>query len=242
MPSLLDLPIEVRLRIYDVLLDSYPYFTADEVALTNPNQPTAEAREMFKSLLLVCKTMHHEATPAFYRSCTFYANRPYDFANTFLRRLTIEEVTMDKVVSIRHLELKLEACRPLNEWSHECTYTKGERKYWMDLVRVFDVYRELSRLDSLMLTLTRTRSDVAFYVNPNFGPNISIRNVWNTEREAQRMLEVAQILHRKRLPNLVLSRDVQDIFAQDMNPASGTYQGWKPQRIFTVRLLREWRK
>jgi hypothetical protein len=109
----------------------------------------------------------------------------------------------------------------------------------MDLVRVFDAYRELSCLHSLVLTLTRTRSDVAFYVNPNLGPNVSIRKVWNTEREAERMLEAAQILHRKRLPYLTLSRDVEDIFVQDLNPASGTYQGWKPQRIFIVRLLRE---
>jgi hypothetical protein len=239
MPSLLHLAIETRLRIYDVLLESFTYVTADPAMLINPNEPSSEGRETFKRLLLVCKAIHHEAAPAFYRSCTFYANRPYDFANTFLRRLTMEDVTMDKLVSLRHLELKLEVSRPFNEWMHESTYTKGEYRYPMDLVRVFDEYRELGHLDSCVLTLTRTRSDVAFHFNPMFGLAANMENAWDTEREAQRMLEAAQILNRRRLPLLTLSQDVQDVMTQDMNPSSGTYQGWKPQRIFTVMLLRE---
>ena len=145
MASLLNLPTEVRLVIYDLLLNSYPPVTpvtADQTALTNPNpnQPSSAGREMYKSLLLSCKTIHHEAAPAFYRACTFFPHQPYDFANTFLRRLAFADLTMDKITSLRHLELKLVGARPFNEWAHEMTYIKGERKYWFDLVRVFDTY------------------------------------------------------------------------------------------------------
>ena len=59
------------------------------------------------------------------------------------------------------------------------------------------------------------------------------------EREAQRMLETAQLLNWRRLPQLTLSQDVQDAFAQDLNPSSYTYLGWKPQSISIVRLLRQ---
>src|SRR3954468_18160296 len=105
----------------------------------------------------------------------------------------------------------------------------------MDLVRVFDKYPEPCCLDSCVLTLTRTRSDVTFYVNPN--PNIG--NAYNAEREAQHILKAAQLLNRRRLPQLTLSQDVLDIFAQDLNPSSYTYQEWKSEHIFTVRLLQQ---
>jgi hypothetical protein len=78
-------------------------------------------------------------------------------------------------------------------------------------------------------------------MNPSFPPSLDIGDAWNMEREAQRMLAATQPLNRRYLPQLTLSQNVQDIFAQDLNPSSYTYQGWKPQRIFTVRLLQQWR-
>ena len=239
MVSLLSLPTEVRLQIYAFLLDSHAPSTADQMPLINPNQPTPEAREIYKSLLLSCRTIHHEAAPAFYSRCTFYANRPYDFANTFLRRLTLQDLTMDKLTALRHLELKVHGSRPFNEWRHDMAYTKGERKYWMDLVRVFDTYRELGRcLDSLVLTLTRERSDVAFTFHSQPLILTRVTNAFNSEREAERMLEAAQLLHERHLPHLALSRDVRDNVSQDLDPVSGTYMRWILQRIYTVRLLR----
>ena len=239
MASLFSLPAEVRLQIYDVLLASYPPSTADQTPSANPNQPTPEARETYKSLLLSCKTIHHEAAPAFYSSCTFYANHPYDFANTLLRRLTLQDLTMDKLTALRHLELKVHGGRPFNEWRHDMTYTKGECRYWMDLVRVFDTYRELgSCLDSLVLTLTRERSDVAFTFQSLPLILTHVTNAFDSEREAERMLEAAQLLHERRLPHLTLSREVRDGVRQDLDPASRTYRRWILQRIYMVRLLR----
>ena len=105
----------------------------------NPQQPAYKDRATYSDLMLVCKTVHSEAAPLFFRKVTLFIRDPFQFATRFLRKLSIE-----KISSLRHLELSF---ADNTRRDHE-----PQMKIFKDLVQVFKTYRELRYLDSVTMT------------------------------------------------------------------------------------------
>jgi hypothetical protein len=158
------LPVETRLQIYGLLLpsdfcrgdkgrafdepddavdnDVINNDAIDDDAASEEPSTTYDDRQAYGQLLLVCKMIHVEAAPVFYNRVTFFVKESFKFANTFLRLLPAY-----KIASIRHLELKLSS-RDFRYVNWKC-----RSKVLNDLITIFRVYRELSDLDSLTLTM-----------------------------------------------------------------------------------------
>jgi len=123
---LLHLPTEIRLAIFAIFL-----------------QTDASNK---KSLLSVCRQVHHEAFPDFclhhvFRIPTFC--KPFDFANDFLRTLDSH-----KLSAIRHIQLDVQSRRT----GIGRSVSSVERPL-RDFVTVFKTYPELRNLETLAVTL-----------------------------------------------------------------------------------------
>lgn len=125
--------------------------------------PTRRNRKTYGQLLLVCKTIHHEAAPLFFSRATFFIKEPFQFANMFLRKLAL-----DKIYALRHLELRMAVL----DFDYRSPAKPRRRiRVLSNLVKLFQTYhKELSGLDSMVLSLkvngstfrTNFDSDVLF--------------------------------------------------------------------------------
>lgn len=131
--------------------------------LATSERPTSEGRKTYGQLLLVCKTIHCEAAPLFFSKATFFIREPFQFANTFLRKLAL-----DKIYSLRFLELRMTVFdfNTLRPWRQ-----RPKIKVLYNLQKLFEMYhRDLSGLESVVLTLVVTgtitpqnrKSDIGF--------------------------------------------------------------------------------
>jgi hypothetical protein len=194
--------------------------------LSNPQQPARENTKTFIQLLLVCKTIHYEATPLFFNRATFFIRNPFQFANTFLRKLA-----PDKIYSLRHLELRMAISY--------FTYTHYLRpnlktKILSDIIKTFKTYRELSFLDSVTLTLDVTGLDVTDTISPtNRESSLIFRPVeedssyyWWVRESGDCMCEAVRTIAKiMRLAQFELSRDMEEVYERVPDSKYVTFRG-----------------
>jgi hypothetical protein len=188
--------------------------------LANPHQPTCEDRKTYSQLLLVCKTIHHEAAPLFFRKTTFFIKEPFRFANTFLRKLA-----HDKIYSLRYLELRLgfldfgyiQSPKPIR---------KIQVLY--KLLKLFETYyEELSVLDSIILTLVMDSiSPTNSESNLIFRPSDSHSFTWWGNARLDCMWQAGQALAKiKSVAQFELSQSVEEVYEKVPDSRNVTLKG-----------------
>lgn len=185
----------------------------DDAASEEPSaqQPTYDNRQVYGQLLLVCKMIHAEAVPLFYNRVTFFVKESFKFANTFLRLLPAYKIT-----SIRHLELRL------SWWDFRYVNYKYRSKVLNNLITVFTVYRELSNLDSLTLTMHgRLRYGWNQQQFIDFRPFEAIHEAYHAPEEIMSCLRKAgqALVYTMAIAEFDISEHVEDV--DKKNTATG---------------------
>jgi hypothetical protein len=176
---------------YNALLEEL----SSRSGLANLQQPTSGNRKTFSQLLVVCKAIHREAAPLFFRKATFFIREPFAFANTFLRKLA-----HDKIYSLRSLELRMTY---MDFGSNRSRKSNPKIKVLCNLLKTFHTYnKELSSLDSVTLTLvvkdsvgpTHHASDLFFRPHNDSLPwwaDEPVDCMWEAGRALAKMMRVA---------------------------------------------------